>query len=315
MGGFSGKIVETFLRTAQKILKEQVAELSCQNRPGNPLCTGTPVSANGGTALDPSHCLSEFLSGQGIRIDRLEGFLLGWVDTPEAMFVRLKEQGFSEEEIRQSKLLADRRVAGRLVGPIQTASRQIVSVWARSISLPAQPPGYLYWKPDWKAKVPVVWLPSALAYGGRKKGLLVVEDILEALMLQSQGFRHTVALGESGQAFLPKRFPQLAQLRISYLVLVLNQTKDALHRLQKIQEGFQKGAWPLRLGILPPQELGPYFSPGEFVQNEGKEALEELLARKILPVGELSPTAPALPPSGKICPLHQCRETECFCFD
>jgi len=248
-------------------------------------------------------------------VERLCHVSVGWFDAPEAMFHRLTAQGFSPEQIRQSKLLADRRLTGRLVGPIQTASREIVSLWARTPSCLSDSPSYLYWRPDWKTKVPAVWLPTALAHGGRKKGLLVVEDILEALLLQTQGFQRTVALGESGQTIMPRRLLQFSQLRVSGLILVLNQTPDVHERLGKLTEAFQKGPWSFRLWILPPQELGPYFSPGQWVQEKGPEALRDLLAQKAVAV-EKSPPAVAAPPSfGRICPLHHCLETECFCFD
>ncbi|HPP52788.1 MAG TPA: hypothetical protein PK777_07560 [Thermoguttaceae bacterium] len=315
MEGFLRDISKAFLSCGRENLHHIVGETIPPSGEGADPPSGDSPLEKAPFPPDQVKQVGDFLARQGLRMDRLDRFLVGWIDAPESMFQRLLQQGFSEQQIRQSRLLADRRLAGRLVGPIQTASREIVSLWARSISRSSDTASYLYWRPDWKTNVPVVWLPTALAHGGRKKGLLVVEDILEALMLQMQAFWRTVALGESGQPITPKRLAQFAQLRISGLIFVLNQTPDALQRLQKLREAFERGPWTFRLWFLPPQELGPYFSPGQLVREEGAEAFRDLLARKAIAVEKCIPADPIPPSFGKICPLHHCLETECFCFD
>ncbi len=337
------KISEAFLRTAKKVLQDLLARNTHPNRQNHyPLNHTSPAQkdqiSSVSSSQDPQQ-LRECFIEQGVKPERLERFAVGWIDHPEAMFQRLLDRGFSAEALRESKLLADRRLAGRLLGPIQTPSGKIVSFWARSINSQQEGPKYLYWRPDWKAKVPAVWLPTALLRGARKKGLLVVEDIWEALLLQMHGFFHTVALGESAQPILVKQLAQFAQLRIPSLTVAWNQTGDFPTRLARLREVFQRGEWPFRLWLLPPEQLGRYGSPAELVRKEGLETFRNLLFSKRIAIesrqGPLPPTCFPKPetssnsaaslnneePSagrragGKICPLHHCLETECFCFD
>jgi len=343
MGGIGNvdKLSAAFLRTAKTLLRSLV------QRQSYPAASHSD-SSNGCLAerepIGPQQRdrLWEFLSTQGVILDRLDRFGVGWIDHPQRMAARLVQQGFSAEAIRKSKLFADRRLAGRLIGPIQTPSGRIVSFWARQIDSPDAGPLYLYWRPDWKAKVPAVWLPTALLRGGRKKGLLVVEDIWEALVLQMHGFLRTVALGESGQSILPKRLAQFAHLRVPSLTVLLNQTEDCSTRLGQLRVAYQKCDWGFRLWLLPPNRMGPYFSPAELVREQGPESLQNLLvsqriaverAQTVLPTPPLPKSEPSpkdTEPSKKetvpseqaaarwlvkICPLHHCPETDCFCFD
>jgi len=341
------KISGAFLRTAKRLLRALVERKSHPNPPDEGTSNGSSADLE---PLGPEQQdqLWEFLSAQGVILDRLDRFALGWIDHPYRMPDRLTQQGFSAEVIRKSKLFADRRLAGRLIGPIQTPSGRIVSFWARQIGAPVAGPLYLYWRPDWKAKVPAVWLPTALLRGGRKKGLLVVEDIWEALVLQMHGFLRTVALGESGQPIRPKRLAQFAHLRVPSLTVLLNQTEDFPTRMAQLREVYQRGAWGFRLWLLPPDAMGPYFSPAELLRQQGPETLQKLLVSKRivveraqmpappkpLPKSEVSPQMPSSKASAssakttwnyehittrclamKMCPIHLCPETDCFCFD
>ncbi|MCS7304090.1 MAG: hypothetical protein NZ602_03145 [Thermoguttaceae bacterium] len=340
-----GKIADAFLRTAKKILGYLVAEKIHLNSGREPPSNeGCPLSEK----LDHRKKLWEFLTDQGVSVDRLERFAVGWIDNPQTMFQRLLEEGFSAEELKRSKLLADRRLAGRLIGPIQTPSGKIISFWARSVGSPQEGPKYLYWRPDWTAKVPAVWLPTALLRGGRKKGILVVEDIWDAFVLQIHGFLRSVALGESGQSILTKRLAHFARLGIRCLTIALNQTQDWPVRLACLREVFQPGREPFQLWVLPPDELGLYFSPAELVQKQGPKAFQKLLTNKRIAIESLRTPVPSqqsssprssaqstpskelvssieeaniaeqIRPTGgfpKRCPLHQCLETDCFCFD
>lgn len=308
-----GHLFEAFLRTAKQLLHVGTPERRAEA--GNPM--GQPAAAPPGDR--PQHPSAhpdpvwEFLVCQGLVLPRLKEFSVGWIDSPSAMFDRLVQQGFSAEEIQRSKLLADRRLRGRLVGPIENAQGKIVSFWACGLS--GEVPTYLYWRPEWKTEVPAVWLPSALARSGRKRGLLVVEDILEAVVLQTHGFARTVALGESGQPISANRWQQFAHLRVSGLTLVLNPTQDVEERLRKAIAAFQGTDCSFRLWILPPKEIGSYGSPGDLVRQEGAEAFRKLLASRVVPIDIPKSTSLRGRSAGNFCSFHHCLETECFCFD
>jgi len=344
------KVSAAFLRTAKALLRSLV-ESKFHPTPPTDATSLDSLPELPPIGPEQEDRLWQFLNSQGVRLERLERFGVGWIDHPQRMGDRVAQQGFSAEILRKSHLFADRRLAGRLIGPIQTPSGRIVSFWARQIGSPAETPLYLYWRPDWKTKVPAVWLPTALLRGGRKKGLLVVEDIWEALLLQMHGFFRTVALGESGQPILPKRLAQFARLQVPSLTVLLNQTEDFPTRLAQLRADYQKGGWKFRLWLLPPDRMGSYFSPAELVRHQGPEALQNLLVSQRIAVERAQTALPAphwpkpdpSPNTGssgnfntdssekeswpskdggphradlpKICPVHHCPETDCFCFD
>ncbi len=313
----------------------------------------------------------------GLGRTALSKLPIGWIDSPDSMRDRLAQAGFPLEEIRRSRLVADRRLAGRLVGPITMPGGRIVSFWARALERGG--PAYLYWRARWKKHTPAVGLDAALGLHPPQGDLLLVEDILEALLLQSLGFRHAAALGEPGESIASARWERLADCGARGVTLALDRDRNAAARLAEACEALFRCDAPVRLFVLPPEGLWEFATPGELVRASGIEALRSLLeddrlhaytvkARAILdahrpkrgwseaarrkamreaaafysaqeplggdraqdldgyfiapiveelgwPWGALEPTAPVRRPPTRHCALHDCDETDCFCFD
>lgn len=259
-----------------------------------------------------------FLARRGFDLKGPGGPAIGLVDSAAAMRARLLEAGFSRSEVRRSKLLADQRLAGRLVGPITTPQGRTVSFWARHPD--GRSPRYLYWRGDWKDEAAAAGLQSAL--GGEAAGRLVlVDDILDALMLQSRGMTEAAGLGDSGEEITVLRWQRLHRDGAAEVTLAPDRTADAGCRIGRAVRAFFAAQTAMRLFVLAPARLGAHESPGDLVRREGIEALRALLARARVHVATLDALAllagprPEAPRAPGYCPLHRCGETECFCFD
>lgn len=336
----------------------------------------------GAPGAEAARAARKFLQDRGFDLERLGDLEIGLIDSPAAMRERLLDAGFERDEVRRSKLLADQRLAGRLVGPIADRLGRIVSLWARHPQ--DLRPRYLYWRGDWKEEVAAAGLDTALGAEERSGAVVLVEDVLDALLIQSRGMTETAALGDSGERIAPRRWHGLASAGAGEVTLVLDRSGAAAARLAHALTSYFDAPAAMRLFVLPPERLVPFATPGELVRDRGIEALRALLAGErrhayslraaellagrrpkrgwtdaarrgamkeavafyraqealacgraadldlwFVPpiVAELgwpwgSLEGPEKPkrsepagPSGPFCTLHNCGETDCFCFD
>ena len=165
------------------------------------------------------------LHQRGFDLRKIDKIPVGYFPAAESIWHGLLRDGFPADEIRASNLLADSRLPGRLIGPIRDANRQIVSFWAKS---PQQLDRSLYLSSDWKDQAGVFGLDEAypaVAHG--RLDLLLVEDIWDALLLQSHGFHAAGAIGNSPAEISPRRWERLDELGIHRVTLVVDSFHDS----------------------------------------------------------------------------------------
>ena len=203
---------------------------------------------------------------------------VGLIVTPEAMRQRLLADGFTRAEIRDSRLVADRRLAGRLVGPITDLAGQITSFWARHPD--AREPAYLYWRRGWKQHVAAFGLQTALGAAGAAGQIVLVEDILDALLLRSKGLRSAAALGDPIRRLDARRWQRLAAAGAGHVTLVAdNHTTAGARLLAVLEAAFAAEAAP-SIDAVPPERLAGARTPGEFVHRQGIGSFRDLLAHE-----------------------------------
>ena len=159
------------------------------------------------------------LTARGFNVQQLAQLPVGLMASRTRMRTALARAGFTPEEITKSNLLADPRLPGRLVGPIGDAQGQIVSFWAWDPT--GQRPRCLYLRRDWKRQVGLYGLDVALpAIAGGAEGLVIVEEILDALLLHSRGVLCAAAIGGPAREMTPDRWQRLAAMGVQSAALV-----------------------------------------------------------------------------------------------
>ena len=217
-----------------------------------------------------------FLADYGFDLAKLAELPVGLVVTPNAMKQRLLAAGFTQEEVRESKLVADQRLAGRLVGPITDPAGGITSFWARH---PAdRQPTYLYWHGDWRQHVAAFGLQSALrAADDAAAPVVLVEDILDALLLRSKGLCSVAAVGESLRRLNASRWERLAAAGARHVTLVADNRERAEARLlAALESAFAAEAVP-SIDAVPPERLASARTPGGLVRSQGLGAFCRIL--------------------------------------
>lgn len=188
-------LLETFLRGTRKLLRE---------------------GSNRSRARKSARTL---LEERGVSLDDLKGLAVGLLIDPQEMAQRLAESGFRPEEIEASKLTADPRLAGRLIGPIHDSRGHILSFWARHPE--DRSPRYLY-KGRWQEAAGAFGLDAALPALKHTGGsLLLVGDVLDAVLLVHHGFSAVAAIGGSAGEMTPIRWQRLAEEGVRETTLML----------------------------------------------------------------------------------------------
>ncbi|HID76764.1 MAG TPA: hypothetical protein EYP56_12310 [Planctomycetaceae bacterium] len=197
-----------------------------------------------------------YLRQRGLDLDHLDDLPLGWVGDREQIFRRLLAAGFSPAQIAASRLLADRRLPGRILGPIRDPSGRIVAFWAWRPD--GGGPRYLFWKSGFDEQPGALGLDSAHGEGcGRPGDVLLVEDVLDALLLQSRGLANVGAIGGGPEQMHPGRWERLARQGVRRATLAIPQNPTAMvATLQALENGFRACPSP-ELFVLVPHPNAP----------------------------------------------------------
>jgi hypothetical protein len=296
----------------------------------------------------------ESLRSLGFDLQRLDSLSIGLFASPSVMQEGLLRAGFCREEIVASGLVRDPRVAKRLIGPIRNVGGQIISFWARHPE--GLPPKYLFFRRGWQQEVPAFGLDVALSYlADGVCELLLVEDILDALLLQSAGLPQTAATLLFSRNLTRARWEQLAVLGVERVTLVPSDEREGLARAALAREASLQGSLAPEVFVLLPECFGrvknlakmilamtcvPFWS---WLKDNRVPRTDDLLATTptmragvslsavppLLPIIDQDssetqrskePTGdptpePRRPHSSEICALHHCDPMFCFCWD
>jgi len=163
------------------------------------------------------------LRALGFRTGDLAQLPLGLVADGDVLREGLRESGFSEAEIDASELVADARLAGRIVGPIRTADRRLASFWA--LAPDGRLPEFLY-KGKWKDTIGFFGFDVALSRRRRPDSpnacLFVVDRIPDAVLFHSLGVHNSVATGGPWRRVSRKRWQLLQHESPTQITLVLD---------------------------------------------------------------------------------------------
>ncbi|MBN2475753.1 MAG: hypothetical protein JXB62_14170 [Pirellulales bacterium] len=210
------------------------------------------------------------LGARGVRLDCLHQLPVGLFVEAAAIRAKLRQAGFGAAEIRASKLLADQRLPGRLVGPIRDRGGRIVGFWARDVSDTAGKD--LFLNRDWRVQVAVIGLHEAFRAGAGGE-LVLVEDVLDALALQSRGLDNVAAIGGASRNMSARRWQRLAAMGVPRVTLALPRETTSYGRLPAVlKSAFCATAAP-ELRLVPSDVLGLGRNHGDATCTLEQESL------------------------------------------
>ncbi len=220
------------------------------------------------------------LAREGLTKELVARTPIGLLGDCASMRARLVERGFSSQEVREAELAADPRLPGRLVGPIRDAQGQIVAFWARDPE--DQSPRFLF-KGDWKRTTPAIGLDVALpVVADGSLGLLLVEEIFDALLLQALGFSGVAAIGGPLADLTATRWEAMAAMGIGCVTLAPKGGRSANRMLETALDHAYAARRAPAVLVLPPEAWGEFRSINDLVRRGGLEWLGSALDRGVV---------------------------------
>jgi len=238
-----------------------------------------------------------FLQRRGFEPDAWHGLPLGLVPDLAVLKNRLTSAGFRWAEINASRLLADRRLPGRLIGPIRGRWGQIESYWAWQFSDVG--PRCLFLRRGWRQRVPLYGLDHALMpVSGGQEELLVVEDLFDALLLRSLGLNNTAAICGTGHEIDSLAWEQLAAEGVRRVTLAPGVSRESQAGLWAAVEANFAAARAPELFILTAERLEQYGSLVELARHWPTESVQALILQRRVPAyrSKVLPLAPQTEP-------------------
>jgi DNA primase len=241
-----------------------------------------------------------YLERRGLPGVALTGLDLGVVPAPERTRANLVDNGYSQEEITGSGVLADSRWPGRIVGAGRDERGNVKTLWARALDdAGAAGSRYLYLRGAGRSDLPPYGLSDLLAgsYEQRRE-LLLVEGVFDLLQLRARGIANVAALG--GTAARPRLFERLERLGVETVTLCLDNDEAGRTASARAVEHAARAERSPALLVLDPHRLAPAKDPDAFVRAGGAQAWHALYEerecgiawRALELLGDTNPNAP-----------------------
>jgi len=219
-----------------------------------------------------------FLAEHGFNLQGLDDLPIGFVTGLDAVRRGLEQTGYSAQEIEASALVADERLAGRLVGPVRDSQGRILSFWARD---PRDRPPRLLFKGPWKEQIALIGLdaacPAADAAPAPRGAVVVFERLLDSLLLHTLGFERAAAIAGPAMDMSQKRWERLAGLGVRRVILVPDATDSSCKGVWIAIESALRAKSAPAVEVLLPEALRGYPSAVALVRARGPGEFQSLL--------------------------------------
>lgn len=214
-----------------------------------------------------------YLMGRTFAEEELKGLPFGFYATREAVSAALEAKGYSGEEVKASGVLSDGRWTGRLLIPWRDARGRVATVAARDLTGEAEEGAkYLYLSGG--TKPPAFGLEAV----DRRRGLVIVEGLLDVLLLRARGVENVVALGGTGRLLTVDRW---GQLNAPSFTLALDLDKPGRDGTQKALENLRNVPNVPNVSVITPEALEGCKDPDELVRTRGVEAFRKALEKAL----------------------------------
>lgn len=219
----------------------------------------------------------DYLTNRGISRETIERFKLGYSGNPRELFMKLKEKGFSEQNIIDSWIFVSPgrdKFYGRIVFPIANFTGHTVAFTGRIID--KGEPKYL------NSPASDIFNKSAILYGfhlaktavAKQHSIIVVEGQMDTVSLHQAGIINVV--GISGSA-LTKDHIHLIKRLTKKLYLCLDNDKAGIEATFNSLENLSNE--DIDVYII---SLGDAKDPDDFIKSGGQ--FEEVMKKALTPV-------------------------------
>jgi len=162
----------------------------------------------------------------GFTRDEVRRLGCGLYAGPAAIREDLREVGFGDAEIDAARMTCDEtgrpraELAGCLVVPLTDETGRLCDFLFVSVSETGRGfGGYRYLDGPARSNVVAYGLQVALSRPAGRRSLVLVDDVLDALLLQCRGVQQVAAVGGTGQELTPRRWEELARLGVTSVTL------------------------------------------------------------------------------------------------
>ncbi len=213
----------------------------------------------------------KYLRGRGLSEDTIKGFGLGYAPSNGGLYQYLKQKGYTDDELTESKLVrfTERGALdsfwNRVMFPIMDKNNKVIAFGGRVMG--DGEPKYL------NSMETRIFEKSRNLYGlhaakkSRKDYFLICEGYMDVITLHQAGFTNAVAA--LGTAFTPNH-AQLIKRYVKQVVLTFDSDgagiKAALRAIPILKEA------GIGIKVLT---MNPYKDPDEFIKNLGAEEYQK----------------------------------------
>lgn len=162
----------------------------------------------------------------GLTRDEVRRLGCGIYVGPAAVREHLRGVGFGEAEIDAAGLTCDEtgrpraELAGCFVVPLTDDAGRLCDFLFLTVGEPGRGfAGYRYLYGPAKSNVAAFGLRTVLSRPTGRRSLVLVDDVLDALLLQCRGVENVAAVGGPGQDLTPRRWEELARIGVAAVTL------------------------------------------------------------------------------------------------
>lgn len=226
----------------------------------------------------------DFLARRGFTPDRLPpvGVFTSEMDVEN----HLRSVGFSADDVAEFAPVTRALTPGCLVGPIMDVSGRLVTFFTCEVrsANPADATCRYYRTGE---SVAAGGLEVAIGQARRRDHLVLVEDLLDALLLHSEGATQVAGICDPARVVVAPRWEALSRLGVESVTLLYNSHGDARAdgdarevATRSLEASFRARRSPI-VWVVDPRALRPFATVGNLTRECGLKAWTALVEKRI----------------------------------
>jgi DNA primase len=215
-----------------------------------------------------------YLEQRGFPPESINETGLGLVPAGAHTRQEFERAGYSDAEVKASRVLTDSRWPGRLCGAWRDEWGRVGTFWARALD--DREPRYLYLRAAGRTHLPPYGLSDVLSLPAcERRELVLVEGLVDVHHLRAKGVANVAAIGSA--RIKPETLARLSKHGIETITLALDNDESGRDALAGVIDRASRFEYAPALRVVHPGELGDAKDPDEYVRAHGVDRLRELV--------------------------------------